>query len=149
MKTQADNPFSGLKAAFSRIASGFWASLLFNLLYRRKIEACLAGLEALFAQWKAGTLPLPPTPPEIQPAQATPELRPTRARTTQRRRTPRLRQKSPRQARARRPFPQPTTTHPTWQHTPGVRVKPSARCTKTRASQVDRSRPFHYDIAIK
>jgi hypothetical protein len=53
------NPFSGLKATLARILSGGWMGLVLGLLFQRRIHAALSALESLFAQWQAGTLPLP------------------------------------------------------------------------------------------
>jgi hypothetical protein len=58
----ASNPFTGLKGALAGLMSGGWMGLLLGLLFRRRIAPMLAALESLFAQWKAGTLPIPAGP---------------------------------------------------------------------------------------
>jgi predicted lipid-binding transport protein (Tim44 family) len=58
----ASNPFTGLKGALAGLMSGGWLGLLLGLLFRRRIAPMLAALESLFAQWKAGTLPMPAAP---------------------------------------------------------------------------------------
>ncbi len=58
MNTHAPNPFTGLKGALAGLMSGGWLGLLLGLLFRRRIAPMLAALETLFAQWKAGTLPI-------------------------------------------------------------------------------------------
>jgi hypothetical protein len=55
----ASNPFTGLKGALAGLMSGGLLGLLLSLLFRRKIAPMLEALERLFAQFKAGTLPLP------------------------------------------------------------------------------------------
>jgi hypothetical protein len=60
--SSASNPFTGLKGALAGLMSGGWVGLLLGLLFRRRVAPMLAALEGLFAQWKAGTLPLPAAP---------------------------------------------------------------------------------------
>jgi hypothetical protein len=67
----ASNPFTGLKGALAGLMSGGWMGLLLGLLFRRRIAPMLAALEALFAQFKAGTLPIPAAPGQA-PAAARP-----------------------------------------------------------------------------
>jgi predicted lipid-binding transport protein (Tim44 family) len=67
----ASNPFTGLKGALAGLMSGGWMGLLLGLLFRRRIAPMLAALESLFAQWKAGTLPMPPAAP-LRPTARTP-----------------------------------------------------------------------------
>jgi predicted lipid-binding transport protein (Tim44 family) len=67
----ASNPFTGLKGALAGLMSGGWLGLLLGLLFRRRIAPMLAALESLFAQWKAGTLPMPPAAP-LRPTARTP-----------------------------------------------------------------------------
>jgi hypothetical protein len=62
MNTHVPNPFTGLKGALAGLMSGGWMGLLLGLLFRRRIAPMLAALESLFAQWKAGTLPVPVAP---------------------------------------------------------------------------------------
>jgi predicted lipid-binding transport protein (Tim44 family) len=86
----ASNPFTGLKGALAGLMSGGWLGLLLGLLFRRRIAPMLAALESLFAQWQAGTLPLPatrcPAPAAATlvavpaPAHAVPRARSTRRR---------------------------------------------------------------------
>ncbi len=77
MNEPAANPFSGLKATLARLLYGGWLGLLLSLIYRRRITAALTALESLFAQWQAGTLPVP-TP---TPAPKAPRLRASAAHT--------------------------------------------------------------------
>jgi hypothetical protein len=69
----ASNPFTGLKGALAGLMSGGWLGLLLGLLFQRRIARMLAALEGLFAQWKAGTLPLPTAP--VRPAARAPAAR--------------------------------------------------------------------------
>jgi hypothetical protein len=77
MNTHPVNPFSGLKAALAGLMSGGWLGLLLTLLVYRRVAAALAALEGLFAQWQAGTLPLPAAPAR---AAGTPAAAPAPAR---------------------------------------------------------------------
>jgi hypothetical protein len=67
------NPFTGLKGALAGLMSGGWMGLLLGLLFRRRIAPMLAALESLFAQWQAGTLPIPTAP--VRPAAQAPSGR--------------------------------------------------------------------------
>ena len=62
MNKPALNPFTGLKGALAGLMSGGWLGLLLHLLFQRRIAPMLAALESLFAQFTAGTLPLPAVP---------------------------------------------------------------------------------------
>ncbi len=70
----SSNPFTGLKGALAGLMSGGWLGLLLGLLFRRRIAPMLAALESLFAQWQAGTLPIPTVP--VRPTARTPVARP-------------------------------------------------------------------------
>jgi hypothetical protein len=59
MNTSPPNPFSGLKGALAGLVSGGWVGLVLRLLFWRRIAPMLTALETLFAQWQAGTLPVP------------------------------------------------------------------------------------------
>jgi hypothetical protein len=71
----ASNPFTGLKGALAGLMSGGWLGLLLGLLFQRRIARMLGALEGLFAQWKAGTLPLPAAPAPVRPSARTPAAR--------------------------------------------------------------------------
>jgi hypothetical protein len=79
MNTSSSNPFTGLKGALAGLMSGGWMGLLLGLLFRRRIAPMLTALEKLFAQFQAGTLPLPVAP--ARPAAHTPAARTLAART--------------------------------------------------------------------
>jgi hypothetical protein len=68
MNISPSNPFTGLKGALAGLMSGGWLGLLLGLLFRRRIAPMLAALESLFAQWKAGTLPVPAAPGPVRAA---------------------------------------------------------------------------------
>ncbi len=137
MNDPAANPFSGLKAILARIMSGGLMGLLLNLVFYRRLSAGLAALEDLFAQWKAGTLPLPVLPARAPAQVAAPRpqsavhrpARPRRLsvprRATIRRRRPMTRTRAVSPVVFRRPtaapLPRPSAPAP---------IPRRARCTK-------------------
>jgi predicted lipid-binding transport protein (Tim44 family) len=115
----ASNPFTGLKGALAGLMSGGWLGLLLGLLFRRRIAPMLAALEGLFAQWKAGTLPMP-----VAPAPVRRKEQPVRAQTA----APRARRGS-RPAARRRPIARVAASpvRPAAWHRPGIALPASAR----------------------
>jgi hypothetical protein len=108
MNTASPNPFSGLKGALAGLVSGGWMGLVLRLLFWRRIAPMLTALEGLFAQWKAGTLPVPAAPVRsTRPAAARPQMAAPRAR------------RSPRAPASRRPpvarAAAPRAQHAAWQ----------------------------------
>ncbi len=105
MNTPAANPFTGLKAALTGLLSGGWRGLVMHLLFYRRISAALAALEALFAQFQAGTLPAAPAPAPQAPAQTPPRKTPTPVQRPARARFGRATPRRPTTALRRRPGP--------------------------------------------
>lgn len=94
MRTAPPTPKRRKPARLAHRAAGWVESVLFALLFRRRIRALLAQLEALFTAWQNGTLPPAPAPrPNPARASASPAPRaPRQAMPTAR--TPGLRPQS-------------------------------------------------------
>ncbi len=132
MNNATPNPFTGLKGALAGLMSGGVMGWLLALLFHRRIAPMLAALETLFAQFKAGTLPLPPAPAQATPRTPRPQSAAARACPRPRASTPRRRATAPRQPVAPAAI-RPVADAPRlpW---PSPRARPMhrhrARCTK-------------------
>jgi len=113
MKTAPPTQKGRKPAPRARKVAAWVESVLFVLLFHRRLRALLAQFESLFAAWQSGTLPPPPAP-RPQPARhvptsPAPSERPKRARAPARHtpeRHPRTPQAAPR-PRPARAIPQP------------------------------------------